>query len=113
MSWLLLGVVVGPFIEELVFRFGVLQTVRKRTGSGAKAVIVSSTAFAVGHFGYLPPDEAHLVNSGWLFFASLLLGQVTLRRNGRVTLSVTAHMARNALEVLLLFLLGRPTSAQM
>ncbi len=106
--WILIVVVVGPVIEELVFRFGVLQTVRDWTGSSAKAVIASSVIFALGHLGYLPADRAHIVNATWLFGASLALGKITLDRTGRVTLSLTAHVARNALEVSLLFLLVRP-----
>lgn len=106
--WVLTAVIVGPLIEELVFRFGVLQAVRDWTGSSAKAVIVSSAVFALGHLGYLPPDFAHLVNAAWLFAASLVLGSITLRLRGWLGVSLAAHAARNSLEVSLLFLLGNP-----
>ncbi len=105
--WTLQAVVVGPLIEELVFRFGVLQAVNDWTGSRAWGVFASSTAFALGHLGYLPPDRAHVINASWLFAASLILGTITLRRAGRITLSLSAHASRNALEVLLLLALGR------
>jgi membrane protease YdiL (CAAX protease family) len=106
--WILTAVVVGPVLEELVFRFGVLQAVRDWTGSRAKAVIISSAIFALGHLGYLPPDFPHIANASWLFAASLVLGSITLGRAGRIGVSLAAHAARNALEVSLLFLLARP-----
>jgi len=106
--WMVTAVVIGPVIEELVFRFGVLQSVRDWTGSLRKAVISSSAVFALGHLGYLPPDLPHTVNASWLFAASLLLGWITLRRSGRLGVTLTAHATRNALEQVLLFLLARP-----
>lgn len=106
--WVLTAVFVGPLIEELVFRFGVLQAVRDWTSSGTKAVVASSAIFALGHLGYLPPDFPHLVNASWLFAASLLLGSITLRLRGWLGVSLAAHAARNTLEVSLVFLLGNP-----
>lgn len=106
--WVATAVVVGPVIEELIFRFGVLQSVRDWTGSAAVAVISSSVIFALGHLGYLPPDFPHAVNASWLFAASMVLGWITLRRAGRIRISLAAHTVRNALEVSLLFLLAHP-----
>lgn len=104
--WVLTGVLIGPLIEEIVFRFGVLQTVRDWVGSGALAVTASSATFALGHLGYVPPDFPHIVNAAWLFGASLVTGSITLRMAGRLGVSLAAHAARNGLEVSLLFLFG-------
>jgi membrane protease YdiL (CAAX protease family) len=110
-SWLAIGIwagivaVITPIIEEVVFRFGVLRVVARYTRSPWMGILGSSLLFGVAHLGYWPiwyPDLQHLVNASWLVVFSVLLGWVTLRRQGNITLAIAVHSARNTLELGLL-----------
>lgn len=104
-TWVFSTVIVAPIAEEIIFRFALLQAIAKWTKSGRAGVFVSSIAFSLAHVGYLPPDVPHLVNSAWLFIASVVLARITLARGGSIGVSLTAHMSRNFIEVLTLLTL--------
>jgi membrane protease YdiL (CAAX protease family) len=110
-SWLAIGIwaalvaVITPIIEEVAFRFGVLRALARYTRSPWKGVLGSSLLFGITHLGYWPiwhADVQHLVNASWLFAFSVLLGWLTLRRQGNITLAIAVHSTRNALELGLL-----------
>ena len=109
--WVSLGVLLNPFIEEVVFRFGLLQYVRRVTGSPAMAIISTSVLFGVLHLGYLPPDRSHIVNSFWIFTFSTVLAWLTLRRNGNITLSLATHITFNFVTWFFLFLAAQSSLA--
>lgn len=102
--WAATLIVVNPLLEEVIFRVGLLQSVREWTGSKQVAIVVSATCFGLAHLGYLPPQLANVVNASWLFLASLLLGAITFRRAGRIDVSLSAHVIRNMIEFLFLLL---------
>ena len=109
--WAALGIVVAPFVEEAVFRFGILRLILRHTHSAWLAILGSSLLFALGHLGYWPigrSDLQHLVNSAWLFAFSLLLGWLTICGRGNIMAAVAVHSARNALELGLLLVALSP-----
>lgn len=109
-SWLALflwGLIVGvinPFVEEASFRFGLLQSVARLTKSRATGVVVSSTMFGLLHANTWRLWElgwAVALNAFWLTMSSLLLGYLVMRRGGKITVPLTAHITRNSLEFIL------------
>jgi membrane protease YdiL (CAAX protease family) len=102
--WGVTGVIIVPFIEEVVFRISILRLATIVTGTPVAGVIISSALFAAGHLGNnaLRPSTASLVNSAWLFTASLALGYLTVKNGGSIRVAVIAHSARNGLEFLTL-----------
>lgn len=100
--WLLFAAIVAPFIEEVVFRFGVLQSVSMLSKSPALGVVASAALFGIGHLDVLPPTHRGLVQGLQATALGLVLGLVTVKRRGNVTLSLAVHAARNGLEALLL-----------
>jgi len=103
--WLILHVLVTPILEEVVFRFGVLRVVERKTGSAKAGIAVSSLLFGAAHLGYWPvwrTDQQHLVNSVWLTGFSLLLGWLTVKHDGNLTLAIAAHATRNGVELSML-----------
>ena len=98
--WVFATAVAIPILEEIVFRFGVLELIRGVTGSTTLAVSGSAGLFALGHLGgTLHPDRAHVVNAAWLLVAGLLLGSITVRNRGHLGPAIAAHIARNTLEL--------------
>lgn len=99
-------VVLIPFVEEIVFRYGVLRGVFKATNSPRIAIGTQSVIFALFHTGHIPPtllSGAELVNILWIFAFSLLLGWMTTTRQNGLLLAVYAHMALNATELVTLW----------
>jgi hypothetical protein len=103
--WSFSSMLLRPFIEEAVFRFGVLRVLQALSGSSTVAVAGSALAFGVAHLGspFWRPDTPHLLNAFWLFLASVWLGAVTARCSGNLVASITAHVTRNSLELIALF----------
>ena len=98
--WAISGIVLIPILEESIFRFWMLREIARRTRSYTVAVVGSSLLFAALHLGspVYPPDRAHMVNAGWLFAFSLLVGTITVRRRGNFAPVLAMHVGRNALE---------------
>jgi membrane protease YdiL (CAAX protease family) len=98
------GGIVTPLIEEVIVRFGLLRAILQHTSSGKTAVMTTSVLFALAHVGLptWPPAIPYFSNAAWLFLASLLVGHLTVRSAGNITIALTAHLSRNALEFCLL-----------
>lgn len=99
--WGITGVLITPLTEEVVFRFGLLRSLRSVARSDAVGILGSSILFAAGHLGYAlssPPDTAHLVNATWMLLFSTVLGVWVVRHEGKIAVPVVAHATRNALE---------------
>jgi len=102
--WAVTSVLIIPVLEEAVFRVGVLRGLAAWTGSPRLAIIASSLLFGTLHLGtFWRPDTAHLVNSFWIFAASLVVGHTTVRDAGNASVALGSHVARNAIEFTLLF----------
>jgi len=101
--WLMLIGIVNPLLEEVVFRFGVLQIVRDTTRSNMLSIVTSSLSFAATHLGYLPPDRAHILDSVWIFIVSLPLAWYTLRQDGNLTVPFLIHATFNVVAYVVLF----------
>lgn len=98
-------VIVTPVLEEAVVRFGLLETFKSLTGSSAAGIGGSSLIFAIAHLGgKWRPDEGHLNNASWLFFASLFVAVLTERRGGKLGFAIAVHAARNLAEFAVLLL---------
>lgn len=104
-SWIILALVVpiiGPFVEELFFRGyiqGFLSYPNVKKGvSSIVALIVSSLLFSLVHLQGLSTlsDVFVLI---WTFLLGLTFG-LTYLKTGKITMSITAHIAYNGLTVL-------------
>ncbi|MFB6198868.1 MAG: lysostaphin resistance A-like protein [Halobacteriaceae archaeon] len=97
-----LVIIVGPLVEELVFR-GILQRFLTRQTGWVLAVILSSLVFAVGHVpsygGFGTPLVALLIPVGTIFVDSTLWGWL-YHRTGNVTVSFVAHGLTNGVAML-------------
>jgi membrane protease YdiL (CAAX protease family) len=90
-------VIVGPVVEELVFR-GVLLSVLRRRQSEWRAVLVSSGAFAALHL--IDPNAALAVP--FLFAAGIVMGRAVIT-TGRLGRAVAIHAGFNLVSVIALF----------
>lgn len=109
--WLLLYGVGVPFLEEVVFRFGLLQTLKRWTGSSFAAVTVSALIFGLLHLGYPPwsPDLEHKWNAIAVTIFALALGSLVLKQNGRISTAIMIHVTLNSVsEVMLVIAATRP-----
>lgn len=95
-------VILTPVIEEVFFRFGLLQGIYNSTGSRVAAITISSLAFGIAHLGHWPfwqSGRMVLVNAFWLLTFSVAIGHITLKRKGRIITALVAHGTRNAVEL--------------
>ena len=92
---ILLLTIVGPLIEELVFREGILrQLVHHHHINPILAVIVSALAFGLIHFNWAQGVPA--------FLLGILLGGLYLL-SGDIRLCVVAHVINNTMGLLYLY----------
>ncbi len=91
------AVVVGPIVEELLFRVFIQSALLKATGRTWPAILSTSILFTAAHIGggVRPEDAQALVP---LFILSLCLG-VAYERTGRMWVPITMHMLFNAANV--------------
>ncbi len=87
--WLLL-VLVGPVLEELIFRAGLTRWLLRRTSESA-AIVIGAVAFAAAH---------GVAQSGDAFIVGLLLGLV-YARTANFWLCVLFHVTSNGLAAFL------------
>lgn len=92
---LLLLCIVGPLAEEMVFRAGIIPSLRANGLPGAAAAILSASVFALVHGNLAQAVPAVII--GTLFGLFFL-------RSGNLRLCLPAHIANNSLAVLLLAL---------
>ena len=104
--WVAVSCLVAPLVLELVFRFALLDVLRRRTGSDALAVLVTAIAFAgvwlaAGWAASPVAATRHALIAG---LASVALGTLALRgtRGRGLGLCVMAHGAWMATEAWLL-----------
>ena len=89
---LLMLVVVGPLLEELVFREGIQRSLSKRF-MPVMAALISATTFGLIHFNPLQTVSAMMLG--------FVLGLLYMRA-GDIRLCLTCHIINNGLGVLLL-----------
>lgn len=87
--------VVGPLCEELVFRAGIVQSLRENGLPGWAAAAVSALSFALVHGNLAQAVPAFLI--GWV------LGLLYLR-TGNLSLCLPAHIANNVFAVTVLYI---------
>lgn len=93
LCWQILYVgVLIPVVEEYTFRFGFLRILWNMTGSRAAAIVISSIAFGLAHWG---PGPIASRNSLCLTLLALVLGSVASRGNSSLRYPVAIHCARN------------------
>lgn len=90
---ILLLCLVGPLCEELVFRVGMTRSLYRHSVPGWMAVTISSFAFAIVH--------GNLAQGIPAFAVGFILGVLYLR-TGNLRLCLPAHIANNALAVILM-----------
>jgi hypothetical protein len=99
--WALSIGVMLPVLEELIFRFGILQYIRHKTGSTKVAVMLSAGLFSVAHLGPGVPLSADNIRNalGALGFG-LIVGYIA-GSGGSPSLRAAAgaHIGRSLLEV--------------
>lgn len=94
-AWcLLLLCLIGPLCEELVFRAGILRSLRRQGLPGWLAAGISALSFAFIH--------GNLVQGIPAFIIGCVLGLFYLRTNS-LALCLPAHIANNVFAVVLLF----------
>jgi membrane protease YdiL (CAAX protease family) len=101
--FLLAHAIAPAVIEEVVFRFGLLQVLKQWTGSGALAVIVSAILFGAMHLGYFPWAPGEATEYTWNSIAAaslgLVLGALALRRGGRISGPIVIHATVNLVDM--------------
>lgn len=99
-DWLsvFLVVLVGPIIEEAVFRLGLIRMLMRRFPA-ALSVPISAIAFAVSHTDYVASDYAALSALLTLLTGGLVLGFVYVRA-GSLVAPIVTHSVYNALSFL-------------
>ncbi len=91
---LLLLTIVGPFVEELVFREGIVRSLVGRKVSPVKAVVLSAVLFGIVHGNWAQALPAVLL--GFVFGLCYL-------RTGDLRLCFFLHVINNSLGVMLMF----------
>ncbi len=102
---------VGPaVIEEVFFRYGGLRLLKRWTGSGAVAVIVTAIVFGAMHLGYFPWAAGEAPEFIWNATAAavlgLALGVITLRRRGRISGPIVIHATLNLVDAAVLLIVA-------
>ena len=97
--WVIIGGVLIPVIEEIVFRFGVLRLILSVTGSRRMAIVVSAAVFGLAHLGPATPIWASTYNALWAGFFGLVLGTLVARNGGRLDMAIGAHVFRSLTEI--------------
>jgi membrane protease YdiL (CAAX protease family) len=98
-------VVANPFLEEVLFRFGILRILNKITRRPRVAAVGSAVAFAIAHFGSgIPSAKSEIVHAVGLFTMGLVLALLTQWRQGRLGVAISVHCARNGLEFISMLL---------
>lgn len=103
--WLLTVGCITPFIEECIFRQGLLGWLQSRLESKHKAIWTTAAIFGAMHLGnlaYIP--LATLRNAATAGLFSVALGYLVLFRVGGLTSAIVVHVSRNLLEGATLFL---------
>lgn len=98
-----IAVVIAPFVEEVLYRGVIQQTLRAGGLRRRAAIVVTAALFALMHLG----DGAIKADSAWtavpaLFALGLLFG-VLYERTGRLSAPIAAHALFNAVNVAQLF----------
>lgn len=90
-------VVVGPIVEELVFRRATLGAMLESGTKAPMAIIVSALAFALVHFNPAQAPAAIVLGClfGWIYV-----------RSGSIIPSIVCHIFNNALSVCLMLGIG-------
>lgn len=102
----LIWCMIDPFLEEVVFRIGILQLISAKTGSIVGAISGSALLFAALHLIPFGTWQRGLwPYAATLFSAGVLLGVLTVYRGGRVWAPFAFHAMRNATESGSLFLM--------
>jgi membrane protease YdiL (CAAX protease family) len=94
----------SPLIEEVIFRFGLLQSLLQWTHSRVIAVAVSSVLFGAMHLGYpiWHPSMVEIRSAISLTLFAVVLAIMTLERRGRITGAIAVHMAYNGFSAAML-----------
>lgn len=102
-AWILTAVVVVPFVEESIFRFGLLRIVAKGAGDAYLGAIASGLIFGILHFS-LSINRVTLLNVVGTATMGAIAGVVTVKMKGNIWGAMTIHSARNLSELVVLFL---------
>ena len=90
------GVVITPFLEETIFRFGLLQWTLQRTNSWFVAITVSALVFGLAHTTAFSQNNPRLAVETFAF--GVFAGWCVFRRQGRIGIALALHSAKNAVE---------------
>ena len=85
------SVIVGPFIEEILFRYILLGNLKK-FNSKIISIILGSLIFSLMHNG--------IINIVYTFLLGLILGVIYLKK-GKITDSIIVHSAANFISIFL------------
>lgn len=99
--WLAVATMVVPLLEEILYRFGLLNLLEHFTGSAKVAVVGSSILFGLAHLSFVDP-----LGRRTAVFATLmgLISALLARKSGgNLTCSIAIHCGRNSIELFLLF----------
>jgi membrane protease YdiL (CAAX protease family) len=100
--WVMVSAGASPLIEEVIFRFGLLQSLRRWSCSLALSVVLSAVVFGAFHLGYAPwraaPVAIRTAISTGVF--GLVLGTIVARNDGRISGSIAIHSSYNLISCL-------------
>lgn len=105
---MLSAIVIAPFVEEVLYRGVVQQTLRSAGAKRGASIVATAVIFAMMHLGESAVDPS----GAWsalpaLFVLGLALG-ILYERTGRLAAPITAHALFNAVNVIML--MGRPAA---
>ncbi len=103
-NWALIAAIVllVPICEELIYRVYFQSAILRLVRSRWIAVLATSAIFLIAHWGVLPEGGKHALAP--LFALSVALG-ASYERTGRLGVPIVMHMAFNALNIVLAFLI--------
>ena len=102
--WVIASGVLLPVLEEVIFRFGLVQIIQRHSGSSHTGVLGSAVLFALAHIGVgVVWSAGNLRNALWALLFGTVLGYTVVKDPTRLSLAVGAHCGRSLLEMFSLF----------
>ena len=95
------AVLIGPVIEELVFRKALFGLIKK----DSIALLVSTLVFGLIHVVSEPSITEALINGSSYFIMGFVFGYIYIKSDRNIMIPIVVHIINNAVSILFIFLL--------